>query len=548
MTHPNDIVLSMHADAALPAAEAATVSLHLEGCTICAAKVAVAQGETRIIAAAFAADAGEALPELSIPTFTRPAGLREFALANLATALLIWMAGFLWKTLFGELVVNAAELAASAYAPDTYDLVSASITHYLEEGTSMFSTYVGFVCFAVTAVALVLWGIRHRKGGQLASLGIAAVLCAGVVVSEPASALDVRYDKTLVTIAADETVDDTLLIAAETVFVRGNVTGDLLVVGRRIEIDGNVEGNVVAFAESVTVRGSVGGSLLSAAERVELREATTGSDLWAAAETVSIDMASRVEGNAALAGEKTLVAGYVGKDLYAMAETVELDGSLGASLEALANRVRLLDGAHVGGDARLRIDSDAKLYRADGAQVDGGIEFLAKPDTAKRKNRYTDLEFYLWQLARLVSAVLVGICLLWLFPAWRSLSISSGIEGLKSAGIGLAALVGLPLLALVVAFTLVGLPFSFFAIVAWLLVLYVAKILVGVFVGRSLLARTDYADSSFLILLVGIALVILVVNLPWVGGLLGFLMTIVGMGVMVQWLLGVVPRATYTER
>ena len=547
MTHPNDIVLSMHADAALPAADAATVSLHLEGCESCTEKVSAAQSEARLIAAAFAADvavADEGPQELSIPTFKHPAGLREFALANLVTALVIWMAGFLWKTLFGELVVNAAELATAAYAPDAYDLISTSVTHYLEEGTAMFSVYIGFVCFAVTAAAALWWGVRYRKGSELAGFGVVAILCGSVLVSEPASALDVRYDKTLVTVAAGETVDDTLVIAAETVLVRGDVTGDLLAAGRRIEIDGNVEGNVVAFAETVTIRGTVGGSVVSAAERVELRQAATGRDLWAAAETVSVDMGSKVAGNATLAGEKTIVAGSVGKDLYAMAETVELDGSLGDNLEAFGNRVRLLDNAHIGGDARLRIENESKLYRADGAQVEGEIEFLAMPDDVKPRSRYTDLEFYLWQLARIVSAVLVGMVLLWLFPGLRLVSIDGGVDGLKSAGIGLIALLGLPLLALLVAFTLVGLPFSFFAMVAWLGVLYLAKILVGIFIGRSVLARTDYADSSLLILLVGIALVILVVNLPWIGGLLGFVMTIIGMGLIVQRLLGVVPRAT----
>ena len=158
MTHPNDIVLSMHADKALPAAEAATVQRHLESCLSCAGKVSAARQETGLIAAAFAsevANPGEDPVALSIPKFSHPAGLREFAIANLITALALWMASFLWKTLFGELVMNVAESAALTYVPNLYELISSSINHYLEQGTAMFSAYIGFVCLTVVAAALV---------------------------------------------------------------------------------------------------------------------------------------------------------------------------------------------------------------------------------------------------------------------------------------------------------------------------------------------------------------------------------------------------------
>ena len=41
--------------------------------------------------------------------------------------------------------------------------------------------------------------------------------------------------------------------------------------------------------------------------------------------------------------------------------------------------VELLDDAHVGGDARLRVRDEDRLERAAGARVDGEVEFLALP-------------------------------------------------------------------------------------------------------------------------------------------------------------------------
>ena len=94
----------------------------------------------------------------------------------------------------------------------------------------------------------------------------------------PASALDIRQDENVITITADEVIDDTLLAAAELVIVKGNVNGDVVIAGRRLEVDGNVSGNVFAFAESVTVRGQVGGLLLSAGSNIDLNDAQIGGD------------------------------------------------------------------------------------------------------------------------------------------------------------------------------------------------------------------------------------------------------------------------------
>jgi len=543
MSHPSDVTLSMHADSALAAQERASIDSHIASCGLCSQKLAGLEQEARLIAAAFEAEAklhsevtgGE--PAQDIPAFSRPAGLREFALLILLTALLVGLVRFLWKTLFGELVVNAIQIAASTYIPTAYELMSTSITYYIQKGTAMFSAYLGYVSLAVFIFALFWWVGRSVRAQSVAGLLACALLAGASVTSEPVSALETRYDKGHLVVDANETIDDTLLVAAETVLVKGNVTGDLMVSGQRVEVNGAVGGNIIAFAETVTLRGSVGGTIISAGNRVELRAAIAKGDLWAAGEQVVLDAASKVLGNATAAGEQVLVNGAVSKDLTAFGDTIELSGSLGGDLAAYADNVRLLEGARVAGDARLHLDSEEQLTQESGVQVDGQVEFLSVPERLEPENRYTEPEFYLWQLARLLSAVLVGLALLWLFPEWRRVSVAGGGEGLKTAGMGLLAMLALPVVAVLVGATVVGLPFAFLAAVTWVVILYLAKILVGVFLGRSLLEQTERADNLLLIVLVGIALVILLVNLPWIGGLINLIITLVGAGLVVQRLL-----------
>jgi hypothetical protein len=201
---------------------------------------------------------------LEIPKFVRPASLRGFAMANILTGLAIWLAQFLWKTLFGELFMNAGSWLTSVYVPDIYEVTTTTALYYLEEGTAMFDAYRGLITISLI-VAGVLWLLlAYRKTKAVASLCIVMLVGTTALAPSPATALELKRDDNVVTVSASEVIDDTLIAAGDTVLVKGTINGDLVAGGRRIDIAGTVKGNVFAFAESVTISGSVEGMVVSA--------------------------------------------------------------------------------------------------------------------------------------------------------------------------------------------------------------------------------------------------------------------------------------------
>lgn len=548
MNHLSDVQLSMHADAALPAEETVIVEQHLASCATCQAKLAAASVELGVLTLALQNQA-IATPA-TIPPFVYPTSLSRFAMVNIATGLVIWLAQFLWKTIFGEMVMNGVAWLSSIYIPDLYEVASATALVYLEEGTAMFDAYLGLIVLCVSILTTLWFLAVYRKSQAALSVGLMLVVGLSVVAPSPANAIELRRDREVVTVSETETINDTVVIASETILIKGNIVGDLLATGRRVDIDGSVSGNVVAFAESVTIRGTVGGLVLGAGSTFELEGSSVGGNLVVAGEKLSVDSRSEVAGNVVIAGNNAAIEGSVGKDLYSFAEIVELNSSVGQNMEAFGNRVRLLDDAHVVGNARLRIESEDSLHRAAGARVDGEVEFLDVPKRFEDESPYTSATFYLWQLARLASALLVGLALLWLVPAFRTAAIGGGIEGLKTAGIGLVAVISLPIVAGVIALTLIGIPFSFLTLIAWIVFMYLAKIVMGLFVGRTLLANTRYKASDVAILLVGLIVILIAVNLPAIGGVVSFVLTMLGVGLIVQRLLAALaernPEASLT--
>jgi hypothetical protein len=528
----------MVADNALPADELAPITAHVESCGQCQAQLAAARVEAQFMTRALQIELPDEMHPLSVPKFSRPLSLRGFALANIATGLVIWLAQFLWKTIFGELILNATTWVTSIYLPDIYAMTSATALYLIEEGTAMFDTYLGFIVASLSAITLLSLVLIYRKSHASMGVCMLVMLAGAMVLPEPVSALELRRDEDMVTIAKSETIDDTVLVAAETVLIEGVITGDLIAVGREIDVTGSVGGNLITFAESVTVRGEVGGLVIGGASSYDLRGASVVGDVWIGGEKIGIDEAARVGRNVTLAGESISVEGDVGKDLYAFAESVELSGTVGEDLEAFSNRLRLLGGAEVGGNVRFRNSDEDKFYRAENVKIGGAIEFSDMPEALEEENPYATAEFYLWQIAKLIGAFLVGVALLWAMPSLRTVSIGAGIDALKTAGVGFITMVVVPLVAVLVGLTLIGLPLSAIAFAAWLLGLYLAKVIVGAAVGRMVLSESD---SLPLTLLAGLLIVVIAVNLPFIGGIINFVLTLIGLGLLVQHVLSRLP-------
>ena len=534
MTHLSELQISQFADGGLPDAELPSVQKHLDVCATCQNNLLNTTHEVAVFQAALNTDLSNATPTTTIPAFVYPTSLSRFAMVNIATGLVIWLAQFLWKTIFGEVVINGAGWLTSIYLPDLYNVASATILVYLEEGTAMFDNYLGLIVSCILVLTALWLAIVYRRSHAALTVGLTLMIGFSAVSPPSANALEVRRDENVVTVGEAEIINDTLLVAAETVIIRGTINGDLVATGQRVDIEGAVSGNVFAFAEYVTIRGDVGGLVLSAGSSVQLEDSTVGGNLAMAGEKLSIDDESAVKGNAIMAGNNATIGGPIGLDLYTFSETSELNSTVGQDMEAFGKRVRLLDGADIAGNARLRIKDEANFHRSEAAMVGGKVEFLDLPEEFEDASPYAGIKFYLWQFARLASAVLVGLALLWLVPGMRKTQVEGGVDGLKTVGMGLLTLVGLPVIGAVLAFTLIGLPFTILSIMVWLVFIYLGKIVVGLFVGRTLLTNTRFANSDFAILLSGLIAIFIAVNIPAIGGIVGFVITMLGAGLLVQ--------------
>jgi hypothetical protein len=93
--------------------------------------------------------------------------------------------------------------------------------------------------------------------------------------------------------------------------------------------------------------------------------------------------------------------------------------------------------------------------------------------------------------------------------------------------------VAVPIIAVLVAATIIGIPVAMLGLLLWLAGLYLAKVVLAHVIGARLVDMSGNPRHFAVALAIGLLLVMVAVNLPFIGGLLNFVLTICGLGLLV---------------
>jgi len=525
---PNELTLAMYGDGELAADDTATIDAHLTGCAACRSQLAALRAESALITAALV---GEVEP-VGVPTFRRPLSRAALTLATagfLLAATLVSAAPSLLGNLLPASVTRFNPFDISLL----FDLAVRAAIYVVQHGGDLMISVAETASVAVV-VGLLAWAVfvlRKRASGPLL---VSTLLCVVALQPAPSEALEIRGEKDHgnVFVPAGETIDDTLIALGETVEINGDVTGDLIAFGRRITIHGRVGGQVLTGGQAVTIAGEVEGSVIGGGETFDVISPRIGGNLYGFGQTVSVSATSQIEQNAIVGAERANVMAAIGRDVIGFANEMDLGSTVGGSLTAFATHVTLLASTRIAGNVHTHGMKEDHLTISPGAVIGGEVksEVQEMPDEL---SEYRSAGFYVAQLLRFAMAFVTGALLLAIVPGLRDPGLDSTRDTLIAGGYGLLALVATPIIVVLVAVTVIGIPIAAMAFVLWLLGIYLAKIVIAHFIGERITAASGTNVHFTVALALGLLLVIFVINLPFVGGVLNFLLTICGIGVLI---------------
>ena len=352
----------------------------------------------------------------------------------------------------------------------------------------------------------------------------AALLAWTALAAQPAAVAD----------EARGSFGDGRYVAGDDVLLAEDVPGDALVAGGRSEIAGRVGGDALVTGGTVDVRGEVDEDVYAAGGDVRI-EATIRGNLRAAGGSVSLEPAGSVEGAATLAGGNVDVYGRVGGGLQAFGGRIRIDGEVAGDVEAASDNVRIGPDARIGGKLLYRGPGTPEV--ADGAVIAGGIE--------KQRRAWREISPESG-IGRVVAGVMralwfagvlvLGVLLVAVFPVFSHEAAATVREDpLASLGLGLALLVAVPVVAVMLFVTIVGIPLGFALLLAYAMLLMLGYITGALALGDLLLARARPAEARssgwrILFLVLALLAVALLRRVPALGELAVFVLFLAGFG------------------
>jgi cytoskeletal protein CcmA (bactofilin family) len=507
---------SIFVDGELGVDEARRLRDHIATCQRCRKLVDALRAENRIL--------GESLQELpeeaaSPASFPR---LRWFWRDLAAMAAVLALSSILSGWIDELRIPEALEWLNPFSESGLMNLIFNLSYYFAHGGTAMLADYAAVVggLFLLLGSGALLLGRRwrlHKPGLRL--------LIVLLTMSVPSFALERRHGE-FVTVAANETVDDTLLAAGNTVRVEGVVNGDLLAFGRTLEVRGSVKGDLVSFAKRTVVSGTVEGRIYNFSQSLDL-DGQLDHSIYGWVQSLRVDNRGHVGDGIVVGAGDVSLEGEVKRSATIFAGNADVSGSIGRDLTMAGGSLMLTSTARVGGNLCARVRQFKDVHIADGATIAGKRDIQVRA----RKNQFTRPRFYFHQAIWLAAAMLVGWLGLVLFPGFFEACTQAVGSGWRSLGLGVGVLAGVPVAIIVAAITLVGIPVSLMLFAVYLAAIYLAKIWVGSFLGRVLLKPAGATKRDWLLgLLVGLLILSIVGFVPYLGGLVRLGMICLGLG------------------
>jgi hypothetical protein len=228
-------------------------------------------------------------------------------------------------------------------------------------------------------------------------------------------------------------------------------------------------------------------------------------------------------GTAVLFNGTATIDGTVEETLVVFNGDVVVNGTVAEDVIVFNGEVRIAAGAEVGGDLVSQatpVVEDGATVRGQQQQITGNIDV-------------TDVGFasrIAWWIGYTVSALVLGLILLLLAPG-LDLGVTHAARDRMGAafGFGAVAFFALPIVAVLLLVTVVGIPLGIFLMLAFALIYTLAYVAGAHAVGRFVVKPPA---SRYVAFLAGLAILRVLALIPVVGGITWFVATLLGFGVL----------------
>jgi hypothetical protein len=333
-------------------------------------------------------------------------------------------------------------------------------------------------------------------------------------LAKPALAADYEL------LPAGRTIDSDYIRGAETIQIDGDINGDAFLAGGIVTVNGRISGDLFVLGGKVNISGPVGNSIRVLGGDVTINSPVNRNVLLLCG-NCNLTNQTAISGSLLVAGANLEVsAGKIGRGFRFLGNRLYLNSEINNEAFVVADKEFLL-GPRASISGNLKYTGSREVTREPGATVGGSIAYQ-KTTVDENYPRFfgarTILSSYqrirpLVEFASFAIMALIGFILLGLFPRIFERTVRAlEKQPLASFSWGIIVTVMVPVVAVLFAVTIIGLPVSLALVILGYIVGILAQYLTAFFIGRRILLarfgeRRGWAILLGLAMLAGLGLI-----------------------------------------
>ena len=387
---------------------------------------------------------------------------------------------------------------------------------------------MGFLAVA-TLGAVLIWFLRRHFSRNTTTYAVVmgvAILCA-LTLAPTAGATEVEHGDPNYTLPAGQEVKTDLVVFASRTRIDGDVDGDLIVWSQNVLVNGHVKGDVIVFAQHVRIDGAVDGNVRAACQVLTLN-GSVSRNLMSWSQSAELDETSKVGGSVTIGGSNLELNGQTGGDVLSFGAETEINGTLGRDVDIHGARLKIGPNGEIRGKTTFvgvrepEVSSSAKLASAIVSEIQ------------HRGPDYASPGYYWHQTLFWGAKFLLGLVLLLAAPAFFFDAENASRKFGSAFGTGCLVMIAVPIAAIIAGITIVGLGVGIVLILLYIVAIYAAQIFVGAWLGEKILGAKVGVGAAIARLALGLGIIhaVRMIPIPFEGPILGFVVTVWGLGAL----------------
>lgn len=519
-SHFDEVTALLYLEGQLDEGRAREFSTHLPSCPVCSRLLHALEEESIWLRESLVAD------DESIPARLIAAPERKGAHWGWIVALGLCSAGL--YTLWDGLIVPAydqyfSQAGASQGTIFTWLFFEGAFRTFTQGWDTMRNT-TELLAFA-TLAGVVVWLLRHQWRRFTAIAFVMGALICALGLPPAAQAADVERGNPEYELPSGQEVKTDLIVVADRVRIDGDVDGDLIAMSQSVIVNGHIKGDILAFGQELRVNGPVDGNVRAWVQTLSLNSTVT-RNVMGLVSVVDLADKATVGGTMTVAGGNTELDGRLTGDLLAAAADVDINGYLGHDAGIRADRLTIGSHAQIQGQAKYEGHRQPDV--ASGAKLASPIQVTI----LKRGPDYSRIRYYWHRVLLWGASFLFGLALLLLAPGFFTDAVQGAKRVGPAMGFGVLFLFATPVVAIIACITIVGLGLGITTLLLYAMAIYAAQVFVGSWLGEQLMGAGVGVGAAIGRLALGLAILRALSMVPFAGPLIGFIVTIWGLGAL----------------